>query len=150
MSKHAFSLIELIVVVAIISLLSGLLLPNLQALRERARDSQRKSDLKQIQKALELYKQDQSPIAYPTQLPNPAASWTNATTGMVYMNKFPGDPLNLTPTPYFYSYDYAALTFRLCACLENAADSDVQGGSSCASCGGYQCASGKCYIVNSD
>jgi hypothetical protein len=55
-----------------------------------------------------------------------------------------------TPSPYFYSYDNAALTFRLCACLENAADSDVQGGSSCASCGGYQCASGKCYIVNSD
>ena len=67
--KKAFTLIELLVVIAIIGSLSALFLPNFMAVRERARDSQRKSDLKQIQKAFELYKQDQTPTAFPETLP---------------------------------------------------------------------------------
>ncbi|PIU36636.1 prepilin-type cleavage/methylation domain-containing protein, partial [Candidatus Roizmanbacteria bacterium CG07_land_8_20_14_0_80_34_15] len=59
--KHGFTLIELLVVIAIIGSLSALFLPNFMAARERARDTQRKSDLRQIQKALEMHKQDQSP-----------------------------------------------------------------------------------------
>src|SRR3990167_9188554 len=63
---RGFSLIELIVVIAIIGVISGLLLPNFMGARERARDTTRKSDLKQLQKALEAYRQDQNPVAYPT------------------------------------------------------------------------------------
>ena len=43
---------------------SALFLPNFMAARERARDSQRKSDLRQIQKALELYRQDTTPVDF--------------------------------------------------------------------------------------
>ena len=63
--QRGFTLIELLVVVAIIGALSSIMLPNFMAARERARDSQRKSDLKQLQKSLELYKLDQALPAYP-------------------------------------------------------------------------------------
>lgn len=143
MIKQGFSLIELLVVIAIIGMLSALLVPNFMGARERARDAQRKSDLKQIQKALEMYRQDRNPPAYPT-----AGPFTNrfgscntqfASTTM-YMNKIPCDPLG--PTPYYYSPNNSNLTFRLCTCLENKADPD-----SSTSCPCGPCSSGKCYIV---
>jgi general secretion pathway protein G len=63
MMKKGFTLIELLVVIAIIGMLSALLVPNFMGARERARDAQRKSDLKQIQKALEMYRQDQTSLS---------------------------------------------------------------------------------------
>lgn len=141
-----FTLIELLIVIAIIGGLSALLLPNLMAARERARDTARKSDLKQIQKAFELYKLDQSPPAYPASLPTAGVCWSSVSTpacsGNIYMKKFPFDPLSLTPTPYFYSVN--SLQYTLCSCLENRADTD---GVACSACSGYTCASGKCYVV---
>lgn len=121
-NKKGFTLVELLVVIAIIGGLSALLVPNYMGARERARDSQRKSDLKQIQKALEMYRQDQNPPLYPT------ASATNRFgtcnnpfgTTTVYMNKIPCDPLDLTP--YYYSPNNNTLTYTLCACIENKAD----------------------------
>lgn len=146
--KKAFSLIELLVVIAIISSLAALLLPNFQGARERARDTQRKNDLKQIQKALELYKQGQLPIVYPT--PNSGAAvngiatcnaaWTANSVTM--MSKVPCDPLYPTPSPYYFSPDNTNLTYTLAACLENIADND---GGTCP--GGFTCSSSKCYVV---
>ncbi len=53
-TKRGFTLIELLVVIAIIGILSGVVLASLAAARERARNSQRISDLRQIALALEL------------------------------------------------------------------------------------------------
>jgi len=143
--KRAFTLIELLVVIAIIGSLSALFLPNFMAARERARDSQRKSDLRQIQKAFELYKQDQTPTALPVALPTSNVCWSSAVncTGNIYMNKFPGDP-NRTPNDYYY-VDNGDLTYTLCACLENKADPD---GTSANCDASYVCSSGKSYVVN--
>jgi general secretion pathway protein G len=145
MNKKGFTLIELLVVIAIIGMLSALLVPNFMGARERARDAQRKSDLKQIQKALEMYRQDQNPPLYPTAAGNRfgttstcGSSFNSGST--IYMNKIPCDPLG--PTPYYYSPNNTNLTFQLCACLENKADSD-----SSTSCPCGPCSSGKCYIV---
>lgn len=146
--KKAFTLIELLIVIAIIGMLSALLLPNFMGARERARDSQRKSDLKQIQKALEMYKQDQSLPTYPTSIPTTNTCWTSGgvgdpcPAGNIYMNRFPTDP---SPgKQYYYSVDNNNLNYTLCACLENKADSD--GSTNCVVCG--SCSSEKCYLVN--
>jgi len=142
--RKGFTLIELLVVIAIIAMLSALLLPNFMSARERARDAQRKSDLKQIQKAFEMYKQDQTTPSFPLSLPTANQCWSSGAncTGNVYMNKFPTDPI--TANVYYYDVDNNNLTYTLCACLENSADPD--GSSSCSVCG--SCTSGKCYIVN--
>ena len=57
-NNRAFTLIELLVVVAIIGILSSVVLASLNSAREKARDAQRFSDIKQIQNALELYYND--------------------------------------------------------------------------------------------
>lgn len=151
--RKGFTLIELLVVIAIIGTLSALLLPNFMGARERARDTQRKSDVKQIQKALELYKLDQNPPAYPTgPLPNPGDPWTNGSSN-TYFAKLPGDPKNKTDSdttgPYYYKLGLDGLTYQLGACLENQADTD---GETCPpdfqATTKYDCAApSKCYIV---
>lgn len=144
--KKGFTLIELLVVVAIISALSAMLLPNFMAARQRARDSQRKSDLRSIQKAMELFMQNQSAPIYPVASPVPAQAWTSSVgTGTTYMNKFPFDPGSITPTPYYYTVDNNTLNYTWCACLENSADPDGTSGNCSAS---YVCSSGLKFTVS--
>lgn len=150
MKSRGFTLIELLVVIAIIGMLSALVLPNFMAARERARDTQRKNDLKQIQKALEMYKLDQTIPSYPTATDNAVtgttvgSSWTPGTN--TYINKFPGDPSSLPKADYYYSVDAANLTYSLCACLENKADPDKTGTGDCDNTN-YICSSKAYYLV---
>lgn len=53
--KKGFTIIELLVVVAIIGVLSGVVLGNLSTARAKTRNVNRVSDIDQINKALELY-----------------------------------------------------------------------------------------------
>lgn len=102
MNKKGFTLIELLVVIAIIGLLSTLAVVALSSAREKARDSKRLSDLKQIQTALELYYTDNN--AYPVEATainlgqtaticlNSAAGFTTTGCATPYMGLVPTDP----------------------------------------------------------
>ena len=63
-SVPGFTLIELLVVISIIGLLSSVVLVSLNAARMKSRDAQRKANLTQLSKALELYYSDNN--QYPT------------------------------------------------------------------------------------
>lgn len=125
LNQKGFTLVELLVVVAIIGILSTLLTANFIAVRQRGRDSQRKSNLRQIQSALELYRADQA--GYPTAGPNagnfPTAcgsAFTNVAGSTTYMQKVPCDPTNV---PYTYS-STDTTRYTLIGCLENSNDSE--------------------------
>lgn len=116
--RKGFTLIELLVVIAVIGLLTSFLVANFVGVRERARDGQRKSDLRNIQAALEIYRSDNG--AYPSSISTCGSTWTEA--GAVYMQTVPCDPLNTSPFTYEYTYTPVDGTYKLIACLENASD----------------------------
>ena len=106
----------------------------------RARDGQRKSDLSQIQKALELYYQDHN--SYP-------ASITFGAAWSPYMSLVPDDPGG---KHYFYLRD-ASSTYRLYAYLELGAfdkGSCANRVGGCPNLGSQMCGSAMCnYGVSS-
>ncbi len=61
MKKKGFTLIELLVVIAIIGLLSTLAVVSLGSARQKAADAKRISDLKAIQTAMEMVKNNADP-----------------------------------------------------------------------------------------
>ncbi len=116
-SERGFTLIELLIVIAIIGILTTLLMVNFIGIRQRARDAERKSDLRQIQAALELYHADTG--TYPSTLP--VCGSTFSSNGVTYMQKIPCDPLN--SGDFRYTYTYNGSTYNLKSCLENVNDS---------------------------
>lgn len=153
MSK-AFTLIELLIVIAIIGILSAIILPNYMASREKARDTTRKNDLVQIQKALELYRMDQADSSFPESITF-GDVWETGNT--VYMKFVPEDPLHAQDDDRNYAYvrsvggDSNSLTYTLCARLENTAEADSDKISICnevAECSGTGGTSAdKCYYL---
>jgi len=133
-----FTLIELLVVISIIGILATLLLANYSATRERARDAQRKSDLRNIQTALRMFYNDFN--RYPSSSSgliagcgttgNTACDWggvfSAGSTSVVYMNILPKDPQS--NRKYYYNYNSSTGEYSLSACLENKGD-DKCGGS---------------------
>lgn len=117
--KKGFTLVELLIVVAIIGVLATLLMVNFVGVRQRARDAQRKSDLRQIQSALEIYRSDNN--SYPVSIPGCGATFS--ANGTTYMQKVPCDPLNASPYIYTYVPGGGNTTYSLYACLENVNDS---------------------------
>jgi prepilin-type N-terminal cleavage/methylation domain-containing protein len=62
--KNGFSLVELLVVMFIIAILTGVLLPNLMGARQKAKDAQRIGDADAMRGALRMYYNDSQ--VYPT------------------------------------------------------------------------------------
>jgi len=152
--SKGFTLIELLIVIVIIGILATLLTANFVGVRQRARDAQRKSDVRQIQAALELYRSDNS--AYPIQQSTYRVNSTTpcptsqafSLSGTVYMSKVPCDSLGTgvyNAGNYYYYSD--GTTYLLAACLENANDNDSNASTSPPSPSGGSCTSGKYYRV---
>lgn len=153
-----FTLIELLVVIAIIGILASLITANFIGVRQRARDTQRKSDLRQLQSALELYKSDVG--NYPFGFSNYSVTNTSSCTtssrvsfvsgNVTYMSKVPCDPL--TSSGYdsgnYYYYSANGTAYTLAACLENSNDSDTDTTATPPSPSGGSCSTGKYYVLN--
>ena len=117
MKNNGFTLIELLVVLAIIGTITSLFMVNILSTRERGRDATRKSDLRQLQTYLELYRSDLG--MYPSS-PLPACGASLIISGTTYIPKMPCDPTN--SGQFTYRYVTTGSTYSLIACLEHERD----------------------------
>ncbi len=137
--RKGFTLIELLVVIAIIGILAAIIFVNFTNVRQKARDGERKSDLRKIQIALEAYKSDEG--AYPVQsvvsggmttldancpITSPSYFGNAPDCTVSYLQTIPMDPSGST---WFnngnYYYNTVGNGYRLAGCLEN--KNDTQG-----------------------
>lgn len=129
-SSKAFTLIEVLVVVAIIGILMSLTLLGLQGSRQATRDSKRKSDLELVRSGLELYKSDckKYPISTGYNLFSETSlkgningefslGLTSCSPSNTYISQIPSDPHNPNRT-YIYSTDSEGFTYEICTSLE--------------------------------
>ena len=103
-----FTLIEILIVVAIIGLLASIVLVGYGSVRARGRDTRRVVDLNEIQKGLELY--------YTKNLKYPQAL-SDVVSGGIGVSALPTDPSNPSQ-PYQYAPVDSGQSYILSATLE--------------------------------
>lgn len=113
-NQKGFTLIEMLIVVAIIGILSAVILVGLGPTQRTGRDARRLADLKQVQTALELYFQKEG------QYPN-ANSWTDLRNALknaqIGVSDIPNDPTK--GQDYLYSVNSPGSSYVLGAKLED-------------------------------
>lgn len=133
-----FTLMEIIIAMAIFAIVTGALLGNFFTSLTKGRDSRRKQDLDLVSKSLELYYNDHK--AYPLKVSFPAWGtlfWDGTTT---YMQKLPEDPKKASGYSYYYDSDATGSLYKLYGCIENTKDSspnfksDGYTGTNCGPC----------------
>ena len=121
--KKGFTLIELMIIMAILAILAGIVTGNLINSLKKGRDTERKADLHQIQNALELYYHDHH--AYPTPPPQPTPGLPFGTEGLeegntIYIKKLPNDPISTYQ--YYYTGSNTGSFYSLYSIIENSQD----------------------------
>lgn len=126
--KNAFTLIELLLAMALLAVLALLLIGNFNTTLKRGRDAQRKNDLSQIQKALELYYEDNKTYpAFDIISPN---QWKKLCTSQgcdqpndtYYMIKVPNDPTAAYTYTYVPENTTPVASYYLFSNIENSLD----------------------------
>ncbi len=114
---QAFTLIELLIVVAIIAILAAIAVPNFLEAQTRAKISRVRGDMRSFATAIETYHIDYN--KYPRALPGARGEELNAlTTPVSFMNSVPRDAFKLqqkvedTGKYDGYSYDYILCKFH--------------------------------------
>jgi len=113
-SNRGFTLMELLIVVAIIGLLASMILVGLSSFRTRGRDARRVADVKQVQNGLEIYYAKENKYPEVQSSGDPGA--TGAATGwdaMVNEIKIAGIGITQVPQDPLgdaYSYSYSTET----------------------------------------
>ena len=132
-TRKGFTLIEILIVVAIIAILASIVLVGLGPTQQSGRDARRLSDIRQVQNALELFYNKCG--YYPGTITSGACSLTEPTTwtGMGTMlaaaglglGSLPGDPSS--NRSYGYAYAAGNTTYVLAVALENPNNSVFNG-----------------------
>ncbi len=115
--KSGFTLVELIIVIAMVGILATLVVVAFNSSRLKARDSQRVHDIKEIRTALELYYNRYQ--SYPSSL---APGFTFAVSNTVYLDPMPSNPTPRTDgSCYNENYVYSPVanntSYTLSFCL---------------------------------
>ncbi len=119
--RVGFTLIEIILVMAIMAILAGALWGNFFSSIIKGRDSRRKQDLESVTKALELYYYDMK--AYPTALPGIGTPFIHPSDqNVIYMQRLPLDP-SYPGNDYCYTSDGSY--YKYYAKLENLSDQKI-------------------------
>jgi type IV pilus assembly protein PilA len=107
-NKKGFTLIELMIVIAIIAILAAILVPNFLKARAQGQLAACESNLKNIATALEMYATDFSGD-YPA---GALTLLTSTATGGAYMKAIPNCP-SVTTAPYDYTSNASPDNFTL-------------------------------------
>lgn len=132
--QKGFTLIEILVVIAIIAVLTGIGLASFQGAQAKARDAKRKGDLKAVATALQALYNDNQKFPNPTGDQN-LSSYTPLTSN--YIKSVPTDPLSGNPV-YCINISTDNQSYTIYAKLENTNDTSIFSPSvSCNSVAGY-------------
>ncbi len=117
-TERGFTLVEIIVVMAIIGLLTAVVVTNMSQARANARDKVRESDLAQIQLAIKLHQQNNPSNPTSGNICRTCGTTANSINAVVqnYIGVIE-DPRHNGTTGASYYYRYNATTGEICANL---------------------------------
>lgn len=115
--KNGFSLVELLVVTAIIIVLTAVGLVNFRVSNMKSRNGKREANITQVASALELYRASNS--TYPiysgsNRVTNFNNMMNNASFSSFLSDDTIADPLNTSPYQYEYQSSSNGFTYTLC------------------------------------
>lgn len=97
--RHAFTLVEMLLVVAILALLAGIVLPKLTGQKEKANIAAAKTQLGSFGTALDMFEVDNG--HYPKRIEDLVTQPRDATSWHQYLESIPMDPWQ---HPYVYTF----------------------------------------------
>ncbi|MBI3379587.1 prepilin-type N-terminal cleavage/methylation domain-containing protein [Candidatus Gottesmanbacteria bacterium] len=117
--RKGFTLLELLVVISIIAILISLGMTSFSTSQKKGRDAKRKSDIKEVQNALEQY-YSVCGFTYPTPVGNFYTSVNCSSPAISIMPTVPTDPRVVTPyyCPTPGATNCTSSSYTICTMLE--------------------------------